>query len=67
MVEILQLVHEVSSFPEVLYKRGVLKNLSKFSVKHKKSFGVAVSKENKLKILQNSQKNIFVGVSFLIN
>ena len=67
MVEILQLVHEVSSFPEVLYKRGVLKNLSKFSAKHKKSSGVTVLKENKLKILQNSQKNIFVGVSFLIN
>ena len=28
VVEILQLVHEISSFPEVLYKRGDLKNFS---------------------------------------
>ena len=36
MVEILQLVHEISSFPEVLYKRGDLKIFSKFTDKHKK-------------------------------
>ena len=29
MVEILQLVHEISSFPEVLYKSSVLKKLLK--------------------------------------
>ena len=34
LVEILQLAHEISSFPEMLYKRGVLKNFSKFIEKH---------------------------------
>ena len=33
---ILQLLHEISSFPEVLYKRDILKNFSKFTEKHKK-------------------------------
>ena len=36
MVEIRQLVNGISSFPEVLYKRGDLKNFSKFTDKHKK-------------------------------
>ena len=31
----LQLVHKISSFPEVTCKRGVLKNFSKFPDKHK--------------------------------
>ena len=35
LVETLQLVHKISSFPEVLYKRGVLKNVSKFIDKDK--------------------------------
>ena len=35
VVEIFQLAHEISSFPEVLYKSGLLKNLSKFINKHK--------------------------------
>ena len=57
-----------NSFPEVLHKRSVLKNVLKFTDKHKKqSSGVALSKETIfLTILQNSQKNIFSGVSFLI-
>ena len=52
----------------MLYKRSVLKNVSKYTEKHKKqSSGVALSKEKLfLKILQNSQKNIFSGVSFLV-
>ena len=68
VVEILQLVHEISSFPEVLYKRGILKNFTKLTDKHnKQSPGCVLSKEKMfLKILQNSQKNIFAGVSFLI-
>ena len=69
VVEILQLLHEMSSFPEVLYKRSVLKNFSEFTDKHKKqsSSGGVLSKEKMfLKILQNSQKNIFAGVSSLI-
>ena len=40
MVEIRQIVNEVGSLPEVLYKRGDLKNFSKLTDKHKKpSFG----------------------------
>ena len=65
MVEILQVVHEVSSFPEVPYKRSVLKNFSKFTDKHKKQSSGDVLSKDFLKILQNSQKNIFGGV-FLI-
>ena len=56
VIEILQLEHEISSFPEMLYKIGVLKKFSKFSDKHKKqSFGGVLSKDA-LKILQNLQK-----------
>ena len=53
MVEILQFVHEISSFPEVLYKGGDLKNFSKFTDKHKKqSSGGALSK----RVLKNFAK-----------
>ena len=46
MVEILELVHEISSFPEVLHKRDALKNFSKHSDKHKKqSSGAILSKD----------------------
>ena len=50
----------------MLYKRMVLKNVSKFTDKHKKqSSGRVLSKERMLlNILQNSEKNIFSGVSF---
>ena len=50
----------------MLYKRSVLKN-SQFTDKLKKqSSGDVLSKEKMfLKILQNSQKNIFATVSFL--
>ena len=49
LVEIVQLVHEISSFSEVLYKRGV----SKFTDKHKKqSLGGVLSKD----VLQNFAK-----------
>ena len=57
LVEILQLVHEISSFPEVFYEKGVLKNFSKLTDKNKKqSFGGVPSKDVKmfLKLLQNS-------------
>ena len=52
----------------MLYISSVLKNFSEFTDKHKKqSSGDVLSKEKMfLKILQNSQKNIFVGVSFLM-
>ena len=46
LLEILQLAHEISSFSEVLYKRGVLKNFSKFTDKLKKqSPGAVLSKD----------------------
>ena len=46
VVEIRQLVNEISSFPEVLYKRGDLKKFSKFTDKHKKqSSGGVLSKD----------------------
>ena len=38
MVETRQLVNEIKSFPEVLYKRSDLKNISKFTEKHKKQY-----------------------------
>ena len=52
----------------MLYERRVLKNFSKLTDKHKKqSSGGVLSKEKMLlKILQNSQKNIYSGVSFLM-
>ena len=45
-----------------------MRNFSKFTDKHKKqaSEGVLSKEKMFLKILQNSQKNIFSGVSFLI-
>ena len=48
---------------KVLYKRGALKNFSKFSDKHKEhSPGGVLSKD----VLKNfDRKNIFAGVSFL--
>ena len=36
VVEILQLVHEIRSFSEVLYKKRFLKNFWKFTDKYKK-------------------------------
>ena len=52
----------------MLYERSVLKNFSKLTDKHKKqSSGGVLSKEKMLlKILKNSQKNIYSGVSFLM-
>ena len=43
MVEIWQLVNEISSFPEVLSKRGDLENFSKFKDKYKKQSSRGVS------------------------
>ena len=65
MVEILQLAHEISSFPEVLYKIGDLENFSKLQVNTRSSHSEVFCKKI-LKILQNSQKNVFAGVPFLI-
>ena len=65
VVEILQLVRETSSFPEVLYKRGVLKNFSKFSDKHKRQSSGGVLSKDVLKSFAKFTKKIFAGVSFL--
>ena len=43
-----------------------MKNLSKFTHKHKKQSSGGVPSKNVLENLRNSQKNIFAGVSFLI-
>ena len=43
VVEIRQLVNEISSFPEVLFNRGDLKNFSKFIGIHKKQSSGGVS------------------------
>ena len=46
VAEILHLVHGIRNFPEVLYKKVILKNFSKFSDKHKKqSSGGVLSKD----------------------
>ena len=67
MVEILQLVHKTSSFPEVLYKRSVLKNFSKFTDKLKNQpFRDVPWKDNLKNFAKFIQKNIFAGVSVLI-
>ena len=52
LVEILQLVHEISSFSEVLYKRGVFKNFSKVTDKLKKSSEGVLAKD----VLKNFTK-----------
>ena len=50
MVEILRLVHEISSFSKVLYKRGVPKIFSKFTEKLKKQSSGGVLSKDVLKI-----------------
>ena len=53
LVEILQLIHEISGFSEVLYVRDFLKKLSEFTDKLKKqSSGSALSKD----VLRNFAK-----------
>ena len=60
----MQLVHEISSLPEMLYKRGDVKN-SRITDKHKRqSSGGALLKD--VKNFSKFTKNLFAGVSFLI-
>ena len=66
VVEILQLVLEISSFSEVFYKGGVLKKLLKIQINTKTSHPEVFCQKMFLKILQNLLKNIFARVSFLI-
>ena len=55
MVKILQLVHEISNFSEVLCERGDLKNFSKLTDKHKKQSFAGVLSKN---VLENFTKFI---------
>ena len=66
VVEILQLVHEtISSFPEVLYKRGNLNHFSKFTDKHKKqSSGGLLSKDNLKNFAKLTEKNLWWSLFF---
>ena len=65
MVEVLQLVHEISSFLEVLYKTGDLKNCSRYTDKHKKqSPGGVLSKDAYKNFAKFTQKNICWSLSF---
>ena len=66
VVEILQLAHEISSFPAVLYKIGALENFSKLQVNTRSSHLEVFCKKMFLKILQNSPKKVFAGLLFLI-
>ena len=50
LTEILHLVYEISSFPEVLFKRDDLKNFSKFTDKHNKQSSGGVLSIDVLKI-----------------
>ena len=50
----------------MLYKKGVLKNFSKFTNKHKKQSSEGVLSKNVLKNLAKLIKNIFAVVSFQI-
>ena len=50
----------------MLYNGGVLKNSSKFTDTLKKQSSGGVLSKDVIKILKNSQKNIFVGISFVI-
>ena len=66
LVERLQLVDEISSFSEVLYKRDVLKNFSKFTDKLKnQSFGSVLSKDVLRNFAKIKEKH-FAGIPFLI-
>ena len=56
VVEILQLVLEISSFPEVFYKGGVLKKLLKIQINTKTSHPEVFCQKMFLKILQIYRK-----------
>ena len=61
----LQLVHEISSFPEVTCKRGVLKNFSKFPDKHKNQPSAGILLKGVPKhFAKLAEKNIFAGGFF---
>ena len=65
LAEILQLVHEISSFSEELYKRCVLKNFSKFRDKNKKQLsGGVLSKDFLKNFAKFAEKNLYWNLFF---
>ena len=65
VVEFLQLIYETSSFPEVLYKRDVLKNFSKLTDKHNKQPSAGILSRDVLKYFGIfTEKVIFRSFSF---
>ena len=64
VVEILHLVHEISSFPEVIYELGDLKNISKLQINTRGIHPEVFCEKISLTILLNSKENVFAGVPF---
>ena len=65
VVEILQLVLEISSFSEVLDKRGNLNNFSKFTDKHKNQSSRGVlSKDNLKNFTKFTEKHLWRSLFF---
>ena len=62
MIEILQIVHEISSFPEVLYKRGDLKDFARFTNKHKKQSPRGVLSKDVPKKFAKFLEKLFAGL-----
>ena len=65
VVEVLQLTHKITCLPEALCKRGVLKNFSKFSDKHKKQSSRGVLSKDVLKnFAKSTEKNLSWSLPF---
>ena len=64
MVEILQFLDEVTSFLEVLYKRSVLKNFSKFTDKHKKQSKGVQRKDVFKNFAKFTEKHLYQSLLF---
>ena len=65
LVEIPPLVHEISSFSEVPYKRDALRKFSKFLDKLKKqSFGSALSKDVLRNVAKFTEKHLCGNLFF---
>ena len=64
LIEMLQFVHEISSFQEVLYKGGVLKSFSKFIAKHKNwSSGGVLSKDVHKSFAKFTEKHLYKKIA----
>ena len=67
MIETLQIVHEISSLPEVLNKRCYLKNFSRFTEEHKKQPSGGVLSKDVLKHFAKFEEKPFCWSLFLTN